>query len=220
MLLHVELGGALGLPVDVLGHGGVEALRVVADVGDDEGVAAAVLENADVLPLLHSGLWKGDAADSETHRGPLRGRARTPSWERLLPKCIHVTRGAGEPLTLQSKRALRPSMTSRTSSLRVNSGSLDGVTLSVALEVSSSVDGVASALEREAALLRRLGRAPLAVLSLHVYVPLSSSCTEFSSRRHLRSKQSRSRHRVPTEPGPRPLRRPAVTSCRRSASCS
>ena len=26
---------------------------------------------------------------------------------------------------------------------------------------------------------------PLAVLSLQVYVPLSSSCTEFSNRRHL-----------------------------------
>lgn len=86
-----------------------------------------------------------------------------------------MTRGAGEPLTLQSKRALRPSMTSRTSSLRVNRGSLDGVTLSVAPEVSSSVNGVASALEREVALLGGLGRSPLAVLSLHVYVPLSSS---------------------------------------------
>lgn len=50
-----------------------------------------------------------------------------------------MTRGAGEPLTLQSKRALRPSMTSMMSSLRVNRGSLDGVTLRFALEVNSSV---------------------------------------------------------------------------------
>lgn len=62
---------------------------------------------------------------------------------RFLPKCIHVTRGAGKPLTLQSNRAVRPSMTSRMSSLRVNRGSLDGVTLKLALEVSSSVNTMA-----------------------------------------------------------------------------
>ena len=61
---------------------------------------------------------------------------------RLLPKCIHVTRGAGKPLTLQSNRAVRPSMTSRMSSLRVNRGSLDGVTFRLALEVSSSVNAM------------------------------------------------------------------------------
>lgn len=57
-----------------------------------------------------------------------------------LPKCIQVTRGGGEPLTLQSKRAARPSMTSRMSSLRVKRGSTEGVTLRLALDVSSSVE--------------------------------------------------------------------------------
>lgn len=51
-----------------------------------------------------------------------------------------MTRGGGEPLTLQSKRAARPSMTSRMSSLRVNRGSMEGVTLRLALEVNSSVE--------------------------------------------------------------------------------
>lgn len=42
--------------MDVLGDGGVEALRVFADVGDDEGVTTASLKDMDVFPLLHSGL--------------------------------------------------------------------------------------------------------------------------------------------------------------------
>lgn len=54
--MYVELGGAFRLSVDVLGDGGVEALRVVAGVGDDEGVTTAGLKDVDVLPLLHSGL--------------------------------------------------------------------------------------------------------------------------------------------------------------------
>lgn len=62
--------------------------------------------------------------------------------QRFLPKCIQVTLGAGEPLTLQSNRAARPSMTSKMSSLRVNKGSLDGVTLRFALEVNSSVKAI------------------------------------------------------------------------------
>lgn len=93
--------------------------------------------------------------------------------------------GAGEPLTLQSNRALRPSMTSRTSILRVNRGSLDGVTLRFALEVNSSAKNT---WERQICAVLKPSEqrcSPLAVLSLHVYVPLSSSCTEFSSRRHL-----------------------------------
>lgn len=56
MFLYVELGGAFSLSVVVLGDGGVEALRIVADVGDDQGVATAGLKDMDVLPLLHSGL--------------------------------------------------------------------------------------------------------------------------------------------------------------------
>lgn len=60
--------------------------------------------------------------------------------KKILPKCIQVTRGGGEPLTLQSKRAERPSMTSRMSSLRVKRGSTEGVTLRLALDVNSSVE--------------------------------------------------------------------------------
>lgn len=65
---------------------------------------------------------------------------RTQKHRGFLPKCIHVTRGAGDPLTLQSKRAVPPSMTSRMSSLRVNRGSLDGATLRFAVEVNSSAN--------------------------------------------------------------------------------
>lgn len=56
MFLYIELSGAFRRSVDVLGDGGVEALRVIADVGDDEGVTTAGLKDVDVLPLLHSGL--------------------------------------------------------------------------------------------------------------------------------------------------------------------
>lgn len=56
MFLYVELGSTFRLSVDVVGDGGVEALRVVADVGDDQGVATAGLKDVDVLPLLHSSL--------------------------------------------------------------------------------------------------------------------------------------------------------------------
>ena len=62
----------------------------------------------------------------------------TTPWSTILPKWVHVTLGDGAPLTLQSNRALRPSITSRTSSLRVKRGSKDGRTLSLAHEVTSS----------------------------------------------------------------------------------
>lgn len=55
MFLDVKLGGAFRLSVDILSDGGVEALRVVANVGDDEGVTTAGLKDVGVLPLLHSG---------------------------------------------------------------------------------------------------------------------------------------------------------------------
>lgn len=53
LFLHVELGGAFRLSVDVLGDCSVEALGVVADVVDDEGVTPAVLKDAEFLPLFH-----------------------------------------------------------------------------------------------------------------------------------------------------------------------
>lgn len=53
LFLHVELGGAFRLSVDVLGDCSVEALGVVADVVDDEGVTTAVLKDAEFLPLFH-----------------------------------------------------------------------------------------------------------------------------------------------------------------------
>lgn len=49
-----------------------------------------------------------------------------------------MTLGDGVPLTLQSNRALRPSITSRMSSLRVKRGSSEGMTLSLPHEVTSS----------------------------------------------------------------------------------
>lgn len=67
MFLNVELSGAFGLSVNVLGDGGVEALDVVADVGDDEGVATAGLEDVDVLPLFHSGLWNHAMGNQARH---------------------------------------------------------------------------------------------------------------------------------------------------------
>lgn len=54
--MHVELSGAFDLPVDVLSDRRVEALGVAANVGDDKRVATSLLEDANVLPLLHSGL--------------------------------------------------------------------------------------------------------------------------------------------------------------------
>lgn len=67
MFLNVELSSAFGLSVNVLGDGGVEALDVVADVGDDEGVATAGLEDVDILPLLHSGLWNHTMGNQTGH---------------------------------------------------------------------------------------------------------------------------------------------------------
>lgn len=55
-LLHVELGGALGLPVSVLSDRGVEALRVAADAADEQRVATPFSKHADVIALLHSRL--------------------------------------------------------------------------------------------------------------------------------------------------------------------
>lgn len=54
--LHVELSGAFGLPVDVLSDRRVEALGVAANVANDKRVATSLLEDVNVLPLLHSGL--------------------------------------------------------------------------------------------------------------------------------------------------------------------
>lgn len=65
--MNVELSGAFGLSVNVLGDGGVEALNVVADVGDDEGVATTGLEDVDVLPLLYSGLWNHAMGNQTGH---------------------------------------------------------------------------------------------------------------------------------------------------------
>lgn len=64
---------------------------------------------------------------------------RTLKGMRLIPKWVQMTWGGGVPLTLQSNRALRPSITSRMSSWRVKRGSTDALTLSLALEVSSSI---------------------------------------------------------------------------------
>lgn len=55
-----------------------------------------------------------------------------------LPKWLQVTVGTGVPLTMQSKRAVRPSTTSTSSSLRVKSGCTEGFTVSRALQVNSS----------------------------------------------------------------------------------
>lgn len=60
------------------------------------------------------------------------------AMEQGLPKWLQVTVGAGVPLTMQSKRAVRPSTTSTSSSLRVKSGCTEGFTVSRALQVSSS----------------------------------------------------------------------------------
>lgn len=109
---------------------------------------------------------------------------------RVLPKWLQMTFGDGVPLTLQSNRAFRPSITSRTSNLRVNRGSMDGMTLSLPHDVISSEKK-----RRNIELFRHCtsyilrfysGQPPLAVLSLHMYVPLSSSCTELSRSRHFR----------------------------------
>lgn len=59
----------------------------------------------------------------------------------FLPKWLQVTLGGGVPLTLQSNRALRPSITSKTSKLRVKRGSREGMTLSLPHEVTSSEKG-------------------------------------------------------------------------------
>lgn len=59
-------------------------------------------------------------------------------WAWGLPKCVQVTTGGGVPLIMQSKRAVRPSTTSTSSSLRVKSGCTEGCTVSRALQVSSS----------------------------------------------------------------------------------
>lgn len=70
-----------------------------------------------------------------------RGVPAAP-WESSLglglPKWVQVTAGGGVPLIMQSKRAVRPSTTSTSSSLRVKSGCTDGCTVSRALQVSSS----------------------------------------------------------------------------------
>lgn len=50
-----------------------------------------------------------------------------------------MTSGGGDPLTLQSNCADRPSVASSTSSFRVKSGFLDGITRRVAVQVSFSV---------------------------------------------------------------------------------
>lgn len=48
------------------------------------------------------------------------------------------------PLILQSKRAVRPSSTSKSSSSRVNKGASEGRTVSRALQVSSSAGGIST----------------------------------------------------------------------------
>lgn len=56
MFLYIELGGAFRLSVYVLRDGSVEALHLIADVVDDEGVTTTSLKDVDVIPLLYSGL--------------------------------------------------------------------------------------------------------------------------------------------------------------------
>lgn len=56
MLLHVKLGGAFSLAVDVLSHGGVEAFGVSADVADDERVTPPFFQDADVVVVLQGRL--------------------------------------------------------------------------------------------------------------------------------------------------------------------
>lgn len=53
LFLHVELGGAFRLSMDVLGNCSVEALGVVADVVDDKGVTTTFLKDAEFVPLFH-----------------------------------------------------------------------------------------------------------------------------------------------------------------------
>lgn len=54
--LHVQLGSAFGLPMDVLCDRRIEALGVAANMGDDKRVTTPVLKDAKVLTLLHSRL--------------------------------------------------------------------------------------------------------------------------------------------------------------------
>lgn len=54
--LHIQLSSALGLPVKVLSNGRVEALCVAANVSNDERVAAAFLEDSNVVALFDRGL--------------------------------------------------------------------------------------------------------------------------------------------------------------------
>lgn len=56
--LHVELSGAFRLSVDVLSDCCVEALCVAANVRDDKGVTTPLFEDANIITLLHSCLWK------------------------------------------------------------------------------------------------------------------------------------------------------------------
>lgn len=54
--LHVELSGAFTLSINVLCDCGVEAFSVAANVGDDKRVTTSLLEDANIIALLHSGL--------------------------------------------------------------------------------------------------------------------------------------------------------------------
>lgn len=98
----------------------------------------------------------------------------------FLPKWLQATLGGGIPLTLQSNRALRPSITSKTSKLRVKRGSREGMTLSLPHEVTSSKKWKKYLLSRKRVGSDKYTSSSFASYMWAISLTLTFSCAEFA----------------------------------------